>query len=242
VGDNRKVLAAVSLGARRMAWTIRTALVAAVALAALLGAGQDPAFAQRARGEPGKFDFYLLSLSWSPSFCETPAGSSSQEQCASARPFAFVVHGLWPQYERGFPEDCQVPPPRLARTIVDAMLDLMPARKLVYHEWDKHGTCSGLDQRDYFDTVRKARAAVKIPARFEHPQQLLTVAPGEVADAFVTANPGLAPAGIAIDCDRKYLREVRICMTRDLQFRDCGTGAARACRSDSLVMPPVRGP
>lgn len=225
-----------------MAWTIRTPLLALLALASLLGATQDAALAQRQRGEPGRFDFYLLSLSWSPSFCETPAGSGSQEQCGGGRPYAFVVHGLWPQYERGFPDSCQVPPPRLSRTIVDAMLDLMPARKLVYHVWDKHGTCSGLDQRDYFDTVRKARALVKIPARFEHPQQPLTVAPGEVVDAFVNANPGLAPAGIAIDCDRTRLREVRVCMTRDLQFRECGPGAARACRSDSLVMPPVRGP
>jgi ribonuclease T2 len=224
-----------------MALTVRTVLVAFLALASLLGAAADPALAQRARGEPGKFDFYLLSLSWSPSFCETPAGSGAPEQCGGARPFSFVVHGLWPQYERGFPESCLVPPPRLARKIVDEMLDLMPGSKLVYHEWDKHGTCSGLDQRDYFDTIRKARALVKIPAQFERPQQPLNVAPGEIVDAFVKANQGLTSAGIAIDCDRRFLREVRICMTRDLQFRDCGA-AARACRTDSLLMPPVRGP
>ncbi len=221
--------------------TLRTALLAVLVLATLLGAAADPALAQRQRGEPGRFDFYLLSLSWSPSFCETPAGSSAQEQCGGGRPYAFVVHGLWPQYERGFPEDCQVPPPRLARRIVDEMLDIMPAPKLVYHEWDRHGTCSGLDQRDYFDTVRKARALVKIPARFDRPGEPLTVAPREVVDAFVEANPGLAPAGLAIDCDRTRLREVRICLTRELQFRDCGPSAARACRSDSLMMPPVRG-
>jgi ribonuclease T2 len=222
-----------------MARMKRTTILALV-LATLLGATQSPALAQRQRGEPGRFDFYLLSLSWSPSFCETPAGAGSRDQCG-ARPYAFVVHGLWPQYERGFPQDCQIPAPRLARTIVDEMLDLMPARGLVYHEWDTHGTCSGLDQRAYFDTIRKARAQVKIPAQFEGPQAPLAVAPGEVVDAFVKANPGLAPGGIAIDCDRTRLREVRICMTRDLQFRDCGPDAARACRSDSLVMPPVRG-
>jgi ribonuclease T2 len=117
----------------------------------------------------------------------------------------------------------------------------MPARRLVYHEWDAHGTCSGLGQRAYFDTIRKARAAVQIPPQFDNPQQPLTVAPGEVVDAFVKANPGLTPAAMTIDCNRTRLREVRICMTRELQFRDCGTSSARACRSDSLVMPPVRG-
>src|SRR5262249_20225754 len=113
----------------------------------------------RSRGEPGRFDYYVLSLSWPPSFCETATGAARGEQCG-ARPYSFVVHGLWPQYERGFPEACQVPPPRLDRRIVDAMLDLMPAKKLVYHEWDTHGTCSGLAQRAYFDLIRKARGAV----------------------------------------------------------------------------------
>ena len=221
--------------------TMRAAVVATLALGSLVAAAQGPALAQpRERGEPGRFDFYLLTLSWSPSFCETPAGANSREQCG-ARPYSFVVHGLWPQYERGFPQNCQVPAPRLDHRIVDEMLDLMPARRLVYHEWDAHGTCSGLGQRAYFDTIRKARTAVKIPPQFDNPQAPLTVAPGEVVDAFVKANPGLTPAGIMIDCDRTRLREVRICMTRELKFRDCGASAGRACRSDSLVMPPVRG-
>src|SRR4029077_16012103 len=66
------------------------------------------------QGEPGKFDFYVLALSWSPSFCEAsrerPANRTPDQQCG-ARPYSFVVHGLWPQYERGFPSNCQVPAP-----------------------------------------------------------------------------------------------------------------------------------
>ena len=110
----------------------------------------------------------MLSLSWSPSFCEAAAerGNSgrSQAQCGG-RPYSFVVHGLWPQYERGFPEYCQRPSPRLDRNIMTSMLDLMPAPGLIFNEWDKHGTCSGLGARAYFETIRKARAAVKIPER-----------------------------------------------------------------------------
>jgi ribonuclease T2 len=124
---------------------------------------------------------------------------------------------------------------------VDAMLDLMPARRLVYHEWDAHGTCSGLGQRAYFDLIRRARGAVKIPQQFESPQQPLEVKPADVVQAFVKANPGLAAADIALDCDRSRLREVRICMTRDLKFRGCSADAERACRAASLRMPPVRG-
>ncbi len=213
----------------------------AFALALTLGAISGAAVAQgQGRGEPGRFDYYVLSLSWSPSFCETASGAAREQQCG-ARPYSFVVHGLWPQYERGFPENCQVPPPRLDRRIVSQMLDLMPAPRLVYHEWDAHGTCSGLDQRAYFDLVRRARAAVTIPPQFDKPQQPLHVSPGELADAFVKANPGLAPDDITIDCDRSRLREVRICMTRNLNFRSCGARQGRACRADTVLMPPVRG-
>jgi len=215
-------------------------MLRAIALAfAVHGLVLGAAAAQGApRGEPGKFDYYVLSLSWSPSFCETAAGAASPQQCGR-RPYAFVVHGLWPQYEKGFPEACQVPPPRLDRRIVDSMLDLMPAPALVFHEWDAHGTCSGLPPRDYFDTVRKARAAVTIPPQYVDPQAPLTVTPGEVVDSFVKANAGLASAGIEIDCDRTRLREVRVCMTRDLKFRAC-TGRP-SCRSSTVVMPPTRG-
>src|SRR5467141_2389945 len=118
----------------------------------------------RRQNQPGQFDFYLLALSWSPSFCEASSekGRAPKEQCG-ARPFSFLVHGLWPQYERGFPEFCQNPAPRLDRNIVSSMLDLMPAPRLIFHEWDRHGVCTGLNARAYFDTVRKARAQVMIP-------------------------------------------------------------------------------
>src|SRR6267378_736513 len=105
----------------------------------------------RRQNAAGEFDFYVLSLSWSPSFCEAASergnsGRSQQTQCGG-RPFSFVVHGLWPQYERGFPEYCQRPSPRLDRNIMTSMLDLMPAPGLIFNEWDKHGTCSGLGAR-----------------------------------------------------------------------------------------------
>ena len=112
-----------------------------------------------------------------------------QQQCG-ARPFSFVVHGLWPQYEKGFPEFCQNPAPRLDRNIVSSMLDLMPATRLIFHEWDKHGVCSGLPARGYFETIRKARAGVKIPPEYLEPKTALTVTPDEVEEAFVKANPG----------------------------------------------------
>jgi ribonuclease T2 len=221
-------------------FVLRAALIAGLIAAAALAA---PAQDSR-QDQPGQFDFYVLSLSWSPSFCanaaERSGGRSSGMQCG-ARPYSFVVHGLWPQYEKGFPENCQVPSPRLYHGIVSSMLDLMPAPHLIYNEWDKHGTCSGLSAQSYFDTVRKARAAVKIPPDYVDLKEPLSVAPGAVADAFVKANPGLPQDGMAVDCDKKRLTEIRFCFSKDLKFRACPDVARRSCRRDQVVMPPVRG-
>jgi ribonuclease T2 len=237
-------------------------------LAGGLASAQD-----RRQNEPGNFDFYLLTLSWSPSFCDASAERAGQanpddkgralgrgdqtaaaegsdqtrrsarrsrnEQCGD-RPYSFVVHGLWPQYERGFPEFCQTPAPRLSRNIVSSMLDLMPSPQLIFHEWDRHGTCSGLPARAYFDNIRRARAGVKIPEQYLALQDPLTVSPTEVEDAFVKANPGMTRESISVACDAKRLNEVRICMSKEFKFQDCPDVAQRSCRRDKLVMPPVR--
>ncbi|MFK4651590.1 ribonuclease T2 [Bradyrhizobium japonicum] len=227
----------------RLVISLTLPLVLAAGLVALPGGAQAQDKRQNA---PGEFDFYVLSLSWSPSFCEEASernrggGGRSQMQC-SGRPYAFVVHGLWPQYENGFPEYCQRPSPRLNRNIVSSMLDLMPAPGLIFNEWDKHGTCSGLDSRNYFEMIRKARAAIKIPAEYLELSQAKTVAPGEVEEAFIKANAGLSNAAISVTCNRTRLSEVRICLSKDLQFRACEEIERRSCRRDQVTMPPIRG-
>jgi ribonuclease T2 len=193
---------------------------------------------------PGQFDFYVLSLSWSPSFCAAAAerggGAGASLQCG-ARPYSFVVHGLWPQYDKGFPEYCERPAPRLDRRIVSSMLDLMPAPHLIYNEWDKHGTCAGLSPPAYFDTIRQARAAVKIPADYTDPPAALTVAPSAVDAAFIKANPTLPADGVAVTCSGRRLSEVRLCLSKDLKFRSCPEVVKRGCRRGQVMMPPVRG-
>ncbi len=214
------------------------------AFVALTGLAGTASAQDRRQNAPGEFDFYVLSLSWSPSFCEEASergsGGRSQVQCGG-RPFSFVVHGLWPQYEHGFPNYCQRPSPRLDRNIMSSMLDLMPAPGLIFSEWDKHGTCSGLSARAYFETIRKARSAVKIPEEYLELSAAKTVAPAEIEDAFINVNPGLGPSAIAVTCDKTRLGEVRICMSKDLQFRACEEIDRRACRRDQVIMPPIRG-
>lgn len=226
------------------------AIVARIARHCLLGAGLIAATLQpslateppEARNSvPGQFDFYVLSLSWSPSYCAGRSSANAGMQCGGGRPYAFVVHGLWPQYEWGYPSSCLSPSPRLSRKMVDGMLDLMPSPGLVRHEWDKHGTCSGLDAAGYFAAVRSARDAVAVPPVFAALAAPVTIAPAAVERAFLTANPGLKADGISVLCSRGRLSEVRVCLTKDLKFRSCQALERSACRASTVVMPPVRG-
>jgi ribonuclease T2 len=211
-------------------------LIAATWLLAALPFATAPASADT----PGDFDFYVLSLSWSPTYCQD-RGRSDRIQCGGPRPFAFVVHGLWPQYERGSPRNCDVGPRSgLPRRLVDGMLDIMPSPNLVRHQWRAHGSCSGLDPVDFFALTRAANEAVRIPDRFVDVSDYLTVSPNEVEAAFIAANPGLRRDGIAVSCDARRLKEVRICMTRDLRFRACAEVDRKSCRTNRLTMPPVR--
>jgi ribonuclease T2 len=230
------------------AWFRQIPRAAGVLTAFLIGLA--PAAAQqRPQGEPGKFDFYVLSLSWSPSYCDSVQERASarrsdarpDQQCDGGRPYAFVVHGLWPQYERGFPSWCQVPAPRIPRTLVDSMLDLMPSPQLVFHEWDRHGTCSGLSAQNFFAAVRQARSAINIPEAYAKLDRPITVTPGEVTENFLKANPQLSRDEIAVSCDRKRLTEVRICMSKDFAWRKCPDVIEKACKIDKVLMPAVRG-
>lgn len=219
---------------------MRGVLATLVALLALSNA-RAPAAAQQ-RDAPGQFDFYVLSLSWTPAYCEAEGDRrSGDEQCQRGRPYSFVVHGLWPQYERGFPRSCVEPAPRIPFSLVNSMLDLMPARGLVIHQWRTHGTCSGLEAQTYFRALRDARERITIPERFRRLEKHTMVAPIEVENAFLAANPDLEPDMIAVTCDDRRLREVRICLGTDLSFRSCDEINRRACRSPRVVMPPVRG-
>jgi ribonuclease T2 len=203
------------------------------ALAILLWLGLVPAAAAQT---PGDFDYYVLALSWSPSYCETARGDD-REQCG--RRLGFVVHGLWPQYDRGFPLACQTREPPPTPQEVTGMLDLFPTSGLARHEWRQHGTCSGLSVRNYFDVLRAAYGRVKLPAALPV-QKNGTVAPFAVEASFIAANPGLPRQAIAVSCDDSRLTEVRVCLTKDLSFRPCPEVDSRACRRPQVRVPTAR--
>ena len=221
---------------RRWRW-LGAIAIAACALGAAGGAV--------ARGpQPGQVDYYALALSWSPTYCGSNSGQDDVQQCGRGRRYGFVLHGLWPQWQRGWPEFCATGSSWLAEDIVRRMLDIMPSRQLVIREWKKHGTCSGLDQQAYFALARRLFSMVRIPARYRSPQDPISAAPSDLVADFAAANPGLAPAMVAVSCgnrrDHGRLQELRICFDRDGAFSDCGPNEARQCRARELVLPPVR--
>lgn len=187
------------------------------------------------------FDFYVLSLSWSPAFCASDAGKNSRQQCGSDRKHGFVVHGLWPQNETGYPEFCgRDKRERVAEDLGRSMFDIMPSMGLIGHQWRKHGSCSGLSQKDYFDTVRAAQQRVTVPEDLSSGQSSKTLSADEVETAFVSANPGMVKQGVAISCEGPLLEEVRICLNKDLSFRTCPEVDRRGCRSNATEIIPIR--
>jgi ribonuclease T2 len=196
---------------------------------------------------PGDFDYYLLVLSWSPTYCADVGDERRDPQCsAGGRPYAFVLHGLWPQYERGWPSNCRSPDRGyVPGAVADHMLDIMPSRRLVFHEYRTHGTCSGLSVDAYFELARRLYAKVHIPSRLASPvDERMTIAPGELIGEFMAANPQLRPEMIAVVCGGagNRLREVRICFDRAGALRVCGRNEnqARLCAAERMYVPPVR--
>jgi ribonuclease T2 len=210
------------------------ALAAAFTLAFL--AATRPGCAADGAKPAGGFDFYVLSLSWSPSYCAAEGPRANKYQCGNGRHFGFIVHGLWPQYEHGYPKDCQsAAPRRVEQGQLRALSDIMPGYGLIIHEWRTHGLCTGLSQEDYFATLRDAYRKVRLPPAAYGSGQ---VSPAAVEEAFMEANPGLPEDGVSVDCDKRYLREVRICMTKGLSFRPCPELEHASCRRPSVAMPP----
>ncbi|NTF07072.1 ribonuclease [Agrobacterium rubi] len=187
------------------------------------------------------FDFYVLSLSWSPAFCASDAGRNSRQQCGTDRKYGFVVHGLWPQNDNDYPEFCgKDRNERVPDALGRGMFDIMPSMGLIGHQWRKHGTCSGLSQAEYLETTRAAYQRVTLPKDIASGSAPRTLSADAIESAFISVNPALTKQGIAISCDGPKLEEVRICMNKDLSFRTCPQVDRRGCWSNAADIIPIR--
>jgi ribonuclease T2 len=191
---------------------------------------------------PAPFDYYVLTLSWSPGFCDTGGESRSPEQCDSGSNAAFVTHGLWPN-ETGGRDPCgdKLQQDYVPSSALSVGERVYPTRGLAIHEWRTHGVCTGLDAQHYFRAVQFARDEFTIPENLRHPTARFETNPGALFKAFADVNANLTAESMAVTCERGELIDVRFCLTRDLRaFAICPDVARRSCRSGSISVSPPR--
>ena len=193
-----------------------------------------------ADGEPaGDFDYYVMALSWTPSWCELEGDDRNSPQCDDDKGFGFTLHGLWPQYESGWPSYCRTSERDPSRTQTQAMADIMGTGGLAWYQWKKHGRCAGLSADEFFESARTAYTNVTRPEILRSLRQEMTLPPSVIEDAFLELNEGIDPDGLTVTCKGGMIQEVRICLTKDLVPRICGTDVIRDCQY-STDMAPIR--
>ena len=192
-------------------------------------------------GEPaGEFDYYVLALSWSPNWCALEGDRRGSDQCDARHDHGWILHGLWPQFTSGWPSYCRTSHRAPSRSDTRAMRDIMGTGGLAWHQWKKHGTCSGLSSDDYFTLSRLAYSRVTRPSVFRKLTDPVKLPASVVEEAFLKANPSLSADMITITCKRGHIQEARLCFTRDLTPRRCGADVLRDCSLRDALFTPVR--
>ncbi|SIO29605.1 ribonuclease T2 family protein [Vannielia litorea] len=205
--------------------------------AALIGLAA-PAWAE---GEPaGDFDYYVMSLSWSPNWCALEGRAKDSPQCDRGRGFGWVLHGLWPQNERGWPSFCRTGLRDPSRGETAQMADIMGTSGLAWYQWKKHGRCAGLSASDYYATAREAYGSVTRPEVFRRLKDPITLPASVVEEAWLKDNPDLTAEMLTVTCKGGHIQEVRICLTKTLEPRSCGADVSRDCRMQDAAFEPIR--
>jgi ribonuclease T2 len=186
------------------------------------------------------FDYYVMALSWTPSFCELEGDAKNSDQCDPRHDFGWTLHGLWPQYHQGWPSYCNTLERQPSRQMTNAMTDIMGTSGLAWHQWKKHGTCSGLSARDYFNLSRTAYTSVTRPAVFKKLEKTVQLPASVVEDAFLKANPELHKDMVTVTCRNRHIQEVRICLSKSLDPVPCGRDVIKDCSMTNAILPPVR--
>ena len=202
----------------------------------LFSAGAALAEGERA----GDFDYYVLSLSWSPTWCAIEGDARGSAQCDAAADHGWVLHGLWPQYTRGYPSHCPSTERPPSRAMTADMADIMGTSGLAWYQWKKHGTCSGLSASAYYALSREAYGAVNRPDVFRKLTKPVTLPAHVVEEAFLKANPGWEPDMLTITCRDGRIQEARLCLSKDLAPVPCGRDVVRDCRMKDALFDPIR--
>ena len=188
----------------------------------------------------GVFDYYVLSLSWSPNWCVLEGDARNSPQCDAGTGHGWIVHGLWPQFHRGYPSFCQTAERPPSRGMTGEMTDIMGTSGLAWHQWKKHGTCTGLSATAYYDISREAYGRVVRPQVFRKLDRQVALPASVVEEAFLKANPEMSPDGVTITCRKNQIQEARICLSKALDPVPCGQDVVRDCTLERALFAPLR--
>ncbi len=212
---------------------MRCLKVTAALLALALGCYPSHRRNRSSSGQAGVFDYYLLVLSWSPEFCHS---KPSAAECGKHQ--GFIVHGLWPQNNDGsYPSNCRTTQPPPAN--YSSVADIMPP-ELVRHEWQQHGTCSGLSGDNYLALIRRAFESINIPGQWKAPQSSFALAPRKLKQQFEQANLHLNDSEMAIQLRGRYLNAVEFCLSKSQNPAPVTCSNVRDAAGGTFLVPPVR--
>lgn len=190
--------------------------------------------------QTGDFDYYVLALSWSPNWCAREGSARGSEQCDSDRDLGWVVHGLWPQFEDGWPSYCRHSFRNPSKGMTAEQSDIFGAGGAAWYQWKKHGSCAGLKPQKYFDLVRQAYTEVNRPEVLRKLEKPIRLPAKVIEDAFLKANPNWQPDMVTVTCKSDQIQEVRVCLTHDLEPRRCGRDVSRDCTQQRALLEPIR--
>ena len=188
----------------------------------------------------GAFDYYVLALSWSPNWCALEGDARESPQCHPRHDHGWVLHGLWPQYHRGWPDYCNTVEAPPSRKMTREMADIMGTPGLAWHQWKKHGTCSGLSAAGYYAKSRDAYETVTRPDLLRKLTKPVKLPASVIEEAFLQANPQLDADGLTITCRDGYIQEARVCLSKDLRPVPCGRDVIRDCTMKDALFTPIR--
>ncbi|HCW82976.1 MAG TPA: ribonuclease T [Rhodobacteraceae bacterium] len=197
--------------------------------------------ALRADGEKaGEFDYYVLALSWTPTWCALEGDARGSEQCDASKDFGWTLHGLWPQFHQGWPSYCNTIERQPSRSMTNGMSDIMGTSGLAWHQWKKHGTCSGLSARDYYALSREAYGKINRPALFRKLKEPVKVPAKVIEEAFLKENPSLKANTLTITCKQGRIQEARVCFSKALDPVPCGRDTIKDCSMTNALFDPAR--
>lgn len=165
---------------------------------------------------------YTLALSWSPEFCKPRKRQPAHaRQCSGqAGLFGLVVHGLWPESGRSWPQWCNAAREPLPREVATNMC-LTPSAALLARQWAKHGACMTKRPATYFKVTRILWQGLRLPD-LDRVSREKDLTAGTIRTRFTDANPDWPREAVGVHLNaRGWLEELHLCYDKRFMPAAC---------------------